>query len=49
MAQIGIGAAERKNHPDLDGFRLGHSAHGESYGGCSKPPGYTHVISSLDL
>jgi hypothetical protein len=44
MPQIGVGATERKNHPDLDGLCLSHSAHAENYGGCSKPPGYTHVV-----
>ena len=33
VAEVGIGAAERKHHADLDGLRLGGSAHREGQGG----------------
>jgi hypothetical protein len=44
MAQVGIGAAERKNHADLDGFGLGGAAQRQSQGGYSKPAKFTHVF-----
>jgi hypothetical protein len=35
VTEIGIGAAERKHHTDLDGLGLGCSAHGKGQGGYS--------------
>ena len=49
VTEVGIGAAERKHHTDLDGLGLGGSAHGESHGGYPEPPKLSASHSSLQV
>ena len=44
VTEVGIGAAERKHHTDLDGLSLGGSAHRKGQGGYTEPAKLAHLI-----